>query len=195
MNDVLPHSRTPIRIVLVLFIVDCCSMSEVFPPVLRFQGILAAIHRECRGNIFNVLTTQIRLPYTHAFSFSKLITGFGEGTGIGTGNNADAAFIFDFMKKRVKLTGYLLMSHPTNYFGPDWATDWIVEGSNDYKNYQPIHAVQGCRDLLGLNLYSLQTCNESPPFQFIRLRLTAPNTLGNWHFYFGRIEFFGTLVH
>jgi hypothetical protein len=169
-------------------------MAEVFRPVPRFEGILAALYREHGNNILSILTIQLRRPSGPPKTIFPLVTGCPEGWAYATEDNSDAAYIFDFTNQKIVLTGYLLKSHTLGTWGGHWASDWIVEGSNDYANYQQIHAVQGCKDLVGLNLYSFQTCDESPPFQFIRIRLTAPTESGKWHFLIGRIEFFGRLV-
>jgi hypothetical protein len=169
-------------------------MSDMSRPVLQFDGILAALYRQYNERILDVLTIEIRCPHGCPKSILPLITGCPEGYLIGTANTDSGAYLFDFINQKVKLTGYIIKSQQFGTWGNNFPSNWIVEGSNDYQNYQPIHVVHDCKDLFGFNCSSLQRCEESPAFRFIRLRLTAPTSSESWHFLIGRIDFFGSLI-
>lgn len=103
---------------------------------------------------------------------------------------------YDFQKRKVFPTHYSIRSRSTSSgYRPK---SWIIEGSNDSKNWktldsrQEITGLQERNAILTFDIKSQPNQNES--YQYLRIQQTGPNTSGYHHLIFSALEFFGTLI-
>jgi hypothetical protein len=100
---------------------------------------------------------------------------------------------FDFMDRVFQLTHYTLK---TFIGGPDSGhlKHWVVEGSNNLKDWTEIDRRDNCTGLNDRNRYRTYKCEGSKGlYRYIRLKQTGKNHRGNDFMFLGNVEFFGAL--
>ena len=104
-------------------------------------------------------------------------------------------FQYDFKERKVCPTHYSIRSRSCGGHAPK---NWIIEGSNDAKNWktldsrQEINGLHSGNTVITFDIKSQPNNNES--FQYLRIQLTGTNTSGYHHLTFSALEFFGTLI-
>lgn len=101
---------------------------------------------------------------------------------------------FDFKENKVNLTNYVLKSYDAD--DEQHPKNWIIEGSNDNKNWDKIDEKINCDSLCGksrIYAFSVQDNNDDE-FRYIRMRQTGPTMKGKDFLLIDSIEFYGELV-
>lgn len=120
-----------------------------------------------------------------------------------TSNASFPSFILDFKNVKTNVTGYRIR-HPTwgTYVSGEGYTQhgengymvkWVLEGSNDLRNWQVVHTMNNA-DYLDddwVNIARVPQCNEY--FSKLRLRMTASNSSGNNEMKIKQIRIFGNV--
>lgn len=111
-------------------------------------------------------------------------------------NNEEHSWLqYDFKERKICPTHYSIRSRRSESHAPK---NWIIEGSNDAKNWKTLDSRQGINGLhngntvLTFDIKSQPNNNES--FQYLRIQQTSTNTSGYHYFLFSALEFFGTLI-
>jgi hypothetical protein len=100
---------------------------------------------------------------------------------------------FDFMNHAFQLTHYTLK---TFIGGPDSGhlKNWVIEGSNNLKEWTEIDRHEGNYDLNDRNRCVTYRCEgKQGIFRYIRLRQSGKNHRGNDFLFLGNVEFFGMI--
>lgn len=115
-----------------------------------------------------------------------------------TKNELNSWFCFEFQKSRIIISNYLMKS---NNSGPNnWhPKSWVLEGSNDNKEWLKIDEQNNCSFLNGdliSHLFDIQNheIESNIAFKYLRIRQTSVNWAGNRSLDFCSIEFFGKIV-
>ena len=121
-----------------------------------------------------------------------------------TTDSPNSWIAFSFKNYKIKLTSYTLMSY---YLGrPNFANPktWIIEGSNNGRNWSTIDEVKDCNSLNGKGLVKnftpsiVSDKNDSDDdidqqFSIIRIRQTGKNWAGANQLTLSQVEFFGDM--
>ena len=115
-----------------------------------------------------------------------------------TKEESNSWFCFEFQKRRVIISNYLMKSNCTrpNMWHPKC---WVLEGSNDNVKWLKIDEQNNCSVLNGKlksHVFTIQNheSESSKAFKYIRIRQTSVNWANNNSLDFCSIEFFGKIV-
>ena len=109
-----------------------------------------------------------------------------------TGENT--SFIVTFLKNRIKMSGYSFKSR-TDLYG-NYPAEWIVEGSNNKKNWEFIHHHERSNEIASKGAEGTWNCTSSFFYKSIKVTQLGSNaaTVDNkYYFSMYRIEFFGKI--
>lgn len=111
-----------------------------------------------------------------------------------TRSQQDSWICFEFKKHRIIPTNYTIRSF-TNSVDSHHPRNWIIEVSNDNKNWTTIDEQTDNSTLKGNNIvhtFPVKKTEES--FKFIRMRITGPNWYNNYRLYICSMEIYGKLI-
>ena len=170
------------------------AVSEfVYSEEKPFDGIIAHLTRECRGNVCERHVVDIAASSLYGPGHEpKYIAELGKPSAYLSDLLPDSWIYYDFKERRVTPKGYTL----SNYVW-GWPKSWVVEVSNDGGEGQ--WEVVDSRDDNGDfknpgENYHYEISN--PPagsFRFVRLRQTGQNHFKNDYLAVSSFELFGTL--
>jgi hypothetical protein len=161
----------------------------VFREGEEFDGILSSLTKKCGGNVHEkgiVNITSSGDQYNKCWQLAN--HGWNEWWC--STNVADSWVCFDFRNAAISVKSYTLKSHGA---GSDYPVHWVIEGSNDQKNWVKIDA-RDTQELVGKSLVKHFNCSSdhsSEFFRFIRLRQTGKNSSNHDFLMLCNIEFFG----
>ncbi|OHT06130.1 F5/8 type C domain containing protein [Tritrichomonas foetus] len=99
---------------------------------------------------------------------------------------------FEFTKNYIYLTDYT-MKTPNNNPGWNHLKNWIIEGSNDGKEWEMLDNRENNDDLNGNSKIATFHCQNPQRVRFVRLRQTGKNHRDSDDIQLTNIEFFGRL--
>ena len=99
---------------------------------------------------------------------------------------------FEFTKNYIYLTDYSLKS-PNNKEGWNHLKNWVIEGSNDCKEWNIIDSRENNDDLNGPNKVATFHCKQPLRVRYLRLRQTGKNHHDAEDIQLTNVEFFGRL--
>ena len=110
-------------------------------------------------------------------------------------NEENSWLCIDFKKFRVIPKNYTIQSPNFSESG-GFLKSWVIEASNDEKNWKIIDEQNNCYLMRGGNyIHNFEIMNKNnEEFRFIRLRQTGPSFNGNSIINLKSIEFFGGLI-
>lgn len=163
----------------------------------EFNGIMHYLTSETGSNIHDNGTIEINSNSIRSNCHPKNLVDFNKSNNYDSLDEGDAKIVFDFKEKLVQIDSY---SIKTNDTGPNGShlKNWVVEVSNDAKNWVEIDCHENDPTLNGPNIISNFTVKKSKKefYRFIQLRQTG----NSWYqfcnhnrFWFFLIEFFGKL--
>lgn len=93
------------------------------------------------------------------------------------------------------MTDYIIKSYP-NGASTNHPKSWVIEGSNDDKQWEVVDEEKDCPYLNGHMFVHSFKLNQkiSKPFRYIRMRITDQNWAGYNVLRFNSIEFYGKLI-
>lgn len=171
------------------------------PKGIEFQ----AKNNEFNG-IFKYLKTQSNIKNEIQISASSICSGqindlldFDDKSSFFETNSKPNSWIcFEFINHKIIPSSYIIRTIDSE--NNDHLKSWIVEGSNDNKNWIKIDENQNCSHLKGSEKVHLFTISkhEEQMFKYIRIQQTGPNWYsGNnqdHHLCMSAIEFYGILI-
>lgn len=102
---------------------------------------------------------------------------------------------FEFKENSVAPTAYKIMSFDSDK-NMAHLKSWVIEGSNDNKNWEIIDSQNDCDYLNGsclTHLFNISD-NNSKEFRIIRLRQTGKNWFNNYYLTLNSFELYGKLI-
>lgn len=167
----------------------------------EFNGILRYLTEETGGNIHDNGTIEITsnsIADDNICFHPKHLVDYKCFTFYESKNDENAFVCFDFKNNQIKLSNYSIKSHKDG-FNRGNLRNWVVEISNDGKNWKEIDHHENDPTLNRSNFIANFTIKNEPDFcRFIRIRQTGcswhgyPN-FNNYYIYFYFIEFFGDI--
>ena len=97
---------------------------------------------------------------------------------------------FDFKERKILLDHYTIKN---KHFGKEHLKSWILEVSNDGKNYEIIDRQKNCELLHGPLKSGTFKVSQTTPQRYIRLKQTGQNWFGFNTLYINQIEFSGNI--
>ena len=164
----------------------------------EFNGIMKFLVEETGGNIHDNGTIEITSNSINADNHPKNLVDYSNNNFYYSKDNGNAIICFDFKEKSVQLSSYTIQSYDLN---ANWGhlKNWVIEQSNDAKNWTEIDSHQDDPTLNGPSIVASFEIPEKENLQysrFIRIRQTG----NSWFFtgshnsiYFPYIEFYGKL--
>ena len=107
----------------------------------------------------------------------------------------NTSFVVTFFKNRIKMNRYSFRSR-TDY-SANYPAEWIVEGSNNKKNWEFIHYHPRSNEMANKGASGSWSCTSNHFYKQIRVTQLGVNiaTSGNkYYFSLNRIEFFGKIT-
>jgi hypothetical protein len=156
-----------------------------------FDGIIAALTRECSGNVHTKGLVVIKASSVQQGSVECLVDYKWEGSWY-TANIENSWVSFEFCTGRAKISSYSIKSFP----GHSWPNTWVIEVSNDEISWERIDHREGTTVLCG-NLITHHFECQSPRqdfYQYVRMQNTGLTHANNHHLCLCNIEFFGEFV-
>lgn len=160
------------------------------------NGIINYLTKEAGGNLND---KGIVIATSSSINGSSYLPKFAMDFDINSNyfhtNNEEHSWLqYDFQKRKVRPTHYSIRSRPCDSHAPK---NWIIEGSNDAKNWKTLDSKQEITDLhnrnkvLTFDIESQSNNNES--YQYLRIQQIGTNTSGYHYLIFSALEFFGTI--
>lgn len=102
---------------------------------------------------------------------------------------------FNFKNHRIIPTDYQIRSYYC-WGQNNYPKSWVIEGSNDNKQWEIVDEENNCSYLNGENLVHTFHINKNnnKEFQYIRMRSTGPNWAGENYLAFSLFEIYGKLI-
>ena len=163
-----------------------------------FNGIMKFLADETSGNIHDNGTINITSNSINSDHHPKNLVDYQNNNFYHSKDDGNAIICFDFKDKSVQLSAYTIQSYDIN---ANWGhlKNWVIEESNDAKNWIEIDCHCDDSTLNGPNIVASFKIpdNENLQFcRFIRMRQTGNSWFytGNHNYvYFPYIEFYGKL--
>ena len=162
-----------------------------------FGGILNHLTQKCGGNVHDKgvvnITASSVFQQNWAGAHPSNLVDYGSDAIYHSERDPNAYFCIDFYHRRVIPKGYSLKSyswqigHHLRY--------WVLECSNDGKNWLQVDCRQNNYDLNGSHI-SRHFAISTPPstgFRFVRLRKIGPDHRNDNYLILNSFEIFGTL--
>ena len=159
----------------------------------RYEHIIQHLRDECQGNVHtqNIITitsSQVRGDNRRAENTVEQ----DDNKILATHNIANSWIQFDFKERKVLLDSYTLKTINGNE-NSEHLKSWILEVSNDGKNYTEIDRHENCDLLRGPLKTQTFKVSYTTPQRFIRLTQTDLNWHGDNDLRINQIEFSGIL--
>lgn len=175
-----------------------------FIPKDGFDGIMHYLSKK-RHNInihdFKIIEiTSNSILWNDRLYHPKNLVDYRSNSNFYHSENKPGIFVsFDFKDKRVQLSGYSIQSHEVGESQGN-LRNWVIEVSNDGKNWEEIDRHSDAPELNGSNKISTFSVQQQKDefYRFVRLRQTGYSWYGGFKsdsyiVYFVLIEFFGKL--
>jgi len=101
--------------------------------------------------------------------------------------------IVHFKKERILLSGYQIRTYAGDSNSAHLKS-WIVEGSNDGENWDPVHLSQDCSALNSPKSQCQFEFNPSGPYSHIRLKMVGKNHANGLVMVVSRFQLLGSIV-
>ena len=154
--------------------------------------IIQYLREQCHGNVHTKnIVTITSSSFINGMNVENIVEQ--DDSKIFETNSESHSWIqFDFKKTKVLLNSYTLKTHE---FGEGYShlKSWILEVSNDGKNYSEIDRHENCNLLNGSFKTSTFKVSCSTPQRFVRLTQIGKNWGSNDHLKLSQIEFSGNL--
>lgn len=153
----------------------------------EFNGIIKYLTEKTGGNIHDNGTIEVK---SNNYScLPKNLLDFNKSTYYLANSQSDIWINFDFKEKKVKLTNYSIQCYKT---GTHQLRSWVIEVSNDNKNWKTIDEHKDDQTLKNFHGSKTFKTESNEFYQHIRLRQTSEPWGGN-NLWFHYIEFYGYL--
>jgi hypothetical protein len=168
----------------------------------EFEGIFSHLRRRCNGNIHQkdivFVSSSSSSPSNNKKSgcwsvINHISGGWGDDTLWESEDLEESWICFDFKAMRVGLTAYTVKSHGNGHL-----VDWILEGSNDGRNWRRLDrrnvksVMFSENELRQARVYGCGNGNEEL-FRFVRVRQKGENSRGSNALCLCGVELFGRL--
>ncbi|OHS94083.1 F5/8 type C domain containing protein [Tritrichomonas foetus] len=158
-----------------------------------FSGICAYLNKKCGGNAHDKGLISMSSSSIGINQPSQIID-FGWEGDWGTKNKPNSWLMFDFNNLSVELTGYSLMSIPSN-MNNTHPRSWVIEATNDLSNWDVVDKREMNNDLNGKNKVKSFTFRRTSPYRYVRIRQTDLNHSHNNYFAISQMELFGSITN
>ncbi|KAK8892383.1 hypothetical protein M9Y10_029609 [Tritrichomonas musculus] len=177
--------------------------SFVFTKKNGLNGIIKYLSEKVEGNIhyknlINISSSSNQIINGNEYSPSSLcdFNDLSDNSMWSPNNQKNAFLIYDFKTRKIKLTDYTFHTPTTDT--RDYPKSWIIEGSNDSKNWDKIDERKDESVMNDFNICHTFHCQnpKEEPYRYIRITSTGPcwNKSSRFYFDLSAVEFFGTLV-
>ena len=156
-----------------------------FPYLNReFEGILNSF----KSNI----DSEVKPTSSSSFDGTPSYILSDDTSYLGTSNKPNSWVCFEFVKRRIIPTHYTIRSI---YYSSYHLRSWIVEGSEDGREWEKLDEQKDCSLLNGANIVHTfpVSNNEEHEFKFIRISTSGKNWGNTDALYMSRIEFYGQI--
>lgn len=162
----------------------------------EFSGIINYLYEQSNGKIENKINfTSSSVYQNQDENLSKNVASFNDENVRFASDEPNSWMTLDFKNHSVIPTNYTIKTS-NSYVGKNHLKNWVIEGSNDNKNFEILDEEKDCPHLNTKNIVHTFTINnsQSKQFRFIRIRLTGQNMNNNNHLTIGSFELYGRLI-
>ena len=171
----------------------------------RFRGIIHHLTEKCGGNVHNegvvdvtsssVFQTPSFLPFLRSdddYDPYNIVDLDNEKSCFESDDLPNSWVCYDFQTMRVKPEAYSIRTYMNGHYH---VQNWVIEGSNDKKDWTTLDEKQNENSINGVgksNTFDIQSNDQT--YRYLRLRQTAPTSGGMSILNVSALEFFGTLI-
>lgn len=176
-----------------------------YDPNRKLNGIIKYLLSKTNGDlidngIINIQASSSQYYYSQQYTKSprKLLNfnDLGRSSMWSPSNHNHEYLIYDFKNIKVKLTNYTL--HTPTSPTKDYPRSWIVECSNDCKNWIQIDERRDENEMNGCGRCHTFSCSHDQPefFRYVKFTTNGPCWNGYDRYYFdvSAIEFYGCII-
>lgn len=165
------------------------------------DGFKGVIFHLGNGNGINSVKDgkiDIKASSASSGSLNNVVDFDNKSASFNTRSEQDSWILYDFKERKLKPSQYSIMSDHWNLSGSGYhrPQTWIIEGSNDEKEWTTLDSRQNEKSLDSLNVsktFEIQNKNNEY-YRYIRIHQTGPNTGGSYDLRFSSLEYFGVLL-
>lgn len=159
-----------------------------------FSGIFNELTKKCHNNIcdegiINISGNECR----GSPSISTIVDYNFNDICYNSSNEKNSFICFDFKNNSISVSAYSIKS--SNHPSPDFLQTWVLEGSNNKKNWVVLDSHTNDRSLNSIKKVGVfhikESDKRSQKFKFIQLRMTGESIQGNYYLDILNIELFG----
>ena len=152
-----------------------------------FNGIIDYFTTKYGGNVHENKVVKITASGTQ-WNSPNVVADFSTTKFWASNNEPFSWIMYDFKEHLINLTGYTIRGDNTGSL-----QSWIIEGSEDGKNWYELDRHENCPDLRGLYISSTYLVNSFDNYRYIRLTQIGPGLDRTNYLNLCCLEVFGTI--
>ena len=167
-----------------------CHHHILYDAEKPLDGLIAHLARKCGGNVHENGVVEVSASSVWDGRKVKSAVELENNTCFASNSEPNSWICYDFKGHRLVPTSYSIRSHD----GPSFLKSWVLEVSNDGKNWKVVDRRDNNFDLKA-EYVTHNFAISNPPcgsFRFVRLRQTGKNHNRNDHLWLSSFEVFGT---
>jgi hypothetical protein len=159
------------------------------------DGIIAFVSKKCGGNVHEKGVVEVIGKAHNAIpnNAAKKVADLQANTNFYSVDEPNQFICYDFRKLRVRPTHYTIRSACDGYVNYSNLKSWVIEVSDDGRNWTEIDRRMNNSDLNDRNVIQTYQVQKSVECRFFRLRQIEKNHRGYDHIVIASFEVFGTL--
>lgn len=160
-----------------------------------FNGIINYLKSISKDKIFDKIEIKSSSVLEGKRPPQNVIIYDNKNKDFSTKNEENSWISFDFKNYTIIPTNYTIQSFPRGSNGYAHPKSWVIEGSNDNKNWEIINEQTNSPALNGESVVHTFTVQKmyQKAYRYLKMRITGPNWGDLATLCFSAIEFYGTL--
>lgn len=169
----------------------------------ELNGIIRKLTQKCNGNVHDKGVVEVTASSDYGDGNSSsckpkfAVDLDNKETRFVSKKKENSWLVYDFKEQKVQPTHYSITSRPMGK--GDWhPMNWVIEGSNDNKEWKTLDSRQNISVLNGCNVtHTLQIqekLGNNEYYRYLKIRQTGVNAAGSFYFGFSALEYFGTMI-
>lgn len=161
-----------------------------------FNGIINYLRNISNGNIFDKIAINASSVAESRRSPQNVIIYEDKNKDFSSKNEVNSWLSIDFKNYQVIPTEYTIQSFPQSSNGYAHPKSWVIEGSNDNKNWEIVNEQVNSSVLNGESIIHTFPIGKDrqKAFRYLRMRITGQNWGEIVTLCISAIEFYGTLI-